>query len=243
MMRKLISLREKLKNTSSYHNICSNACDSLLKDNYKIIRTIACLNSDIELLKPNVSCDSCEGMLAENEKLKLNYSICVEQHEIARAEIIEINSMHSITCSSTLNNDTCIDSNDNHDVLLGINACNVSTISYTSCNDLKHEIDDLKQVRDDMSANDVGCGPIFSMNMTMGVKITCETLTNSPAVPLLPMQQISTLWIFATPHTCARSRRARSSLQSTNSQWNDRLHLIFRIEITRSQQSGERKIL
>jgi hypothetical protein len=35
---------------------------------------------------------------------------------------------------------------------------------------------------------DVGCGPIFSMNTTMGVKITCETLTNSPAVPLLPMQ-------------------------------------------------------
>jgi hypothetical protein len=110
------------------------------------------LISEIELLKSNVSCDSCEGMLAENEKLKLNYSICVEQLEIARAEIIEINSMHSITCSSTLNNDTCIDSNDNHDVLLDINACNVSTISYTSCNDLKHEIDDLKQVRDDMSA-------------------------------------------------------------------------------------------
>jgi hypothetical protein len=41
------------------------------------------------------------------------------------------------------------------------------------------------------------------MNTTMGVKITCETLTNTPAVPLLPMQQISTLWIFATPHTCA----------------------------------------
>jgi hypothetical protein len=60
--------------------------------------------------------------------------------------------MHSSTCSSTLNIDTCIDSNDNHDVLLDINACNMSTISYTLCNDLKHEIDDLKQVRDDMSA-------------------------------------------------------------------------------------------
>jgi hypothetical protein len=124
----------------------------LLQDNYKIIHTIACLNSEIELLKSNVSCDSCEGMLAENEKLKLNYSICVKQLEIARAEIIEINSMHSITCSSTLNIDTYIDSNDNHDVLLDINACNVSTISYTLCNDLKHEIDDLKQVRDDMRA-------------------------------------------------------------------------------------------
>jgi hypothetical protein len=124
----------------------------LLQDNYKIIHTIACLNSEIELLKSNVSCDSCEGMLAENEKLKLNYSICVKQLEIARAEIIEINSMHSITCSSTLNIDTYIDSNDNHDVLLDINACNVSIISYTSCNDLKHEIDDLKQVREDMRA-------------------------------------------------------------------------------------------
>jgi hypothetical protein len=35
---------------------------------------------------------------------------------------------------------------------------------------------------------DVGCGPIFLMNMTMNVKITCETLMNSSAVPLLPMQ-------------------------------------------------------
>jgi uncharacterized membrane-anchored protein YhcB (DUF1043 family) len=51
-----------------------------------------------------------------------------------------------------LNNDTCINSNDNHDVFLDINACTVSTISCTSCNNLKHEIDDLKQVHDDMSA-------------------------------------------------------------------------------------------
>jgi hypothetical protein len=81
--------------------------------------------------------------------LKLDYSTCVEEHEIARAEIIKINSMHSSTCSSTLNNDTCIDSNDNHDVLLDIDACNVSTISCASCIDLKHEIDDFKQVCDD----------------------------------------------------------------------------------------------
>jgi hypothetical protein len=39
----------------------------------------------------------------------------------------------------------------NHDVLLDINTCNMSTASCTSCNDLKHEIDDLKQVHDDMS--------------------------------------------------------------------------------------------
>jgi hypothetical protein len=46
------------------------------------------------LLKANVSCDSFVSMLAENEKLKLDYSTSVEQLEIARAEIIKINSMH-----------------------------------------------------------------------------------------------------------------------------------------------------
>jgi hypothetical protein len=73
-----------------------------------MIHTIACLNSEIKLLKSNVSCDSCVGMLAENEKLKLDYSTCVEQLKIARAEIIEINSTHFSTCSSTLNNDTAL---------------------------------------------------------------------------------------------------------------------------------------
>jgi hypothetical protein len=139
------------RKVEKYKSRYSNACDSLLSDNYKMIHTIACLNSEIELLKSNVSCDSCVGMLAENEKLKLDYSTSVEQLEIDRAEIIKINSMHSSTCSSTLNNDTCIDSNDNHDVLLDINVCNMSTASYTSCNDLKHEIDDFKQVHTDMS--------------------------------------------------------------------------------------------
>jgi hypothetical protein len=140
------------KKVEKYKSRYSNACDSLLSDNYKMIRTIACLNSEIELLKSNVSCDSCVDMLAENEKLKLDYSTCVEQLEIARAEIIKINSTHCSTCSSTLNNDTCIDSNDNHDALLDINVFNVFTISYASCNDLKHKIDDLRQVHDDMSA-------------------------------------------------------------------------------------------
>jgi hypothetical protein len=112
-----------------YKSRYSNACDSLLNDNYKMICNIACLNSEIELFKSNVSCDFCVGMVAENEKLKLDYSTCVGQLEIVRAESIEINSLHSSTCSSTLNNDTCIHSNDNHDVLLDINACNVSTIS------------------------------------------------------------------------------------------------------------------
>jgi hypothetical protein len=83
-------------------------------------------------------------MPAENEKLKLDYFTCVEQLKIARVEIIEINSMHSSTCSSILNNNTCIDSNDNHDIFLDINVCNVSTIDYASCIDLKHEIDYFK---------------------------------------------------------------------------------------------------
>jgi hypothetical protein len=140
------------RKVEKYKSRYSNACDSLVSDNYKMIHIIACLNSEIELLKSNVSCDSCVCMLAENEKLKLDYFTCVEQLKIVRAEIIEINYMHSTTCSSTLNNNTCIDSNDNHDVLLYINACNVSTIDCASCIDLKHEIDDFKQVRDDMSA-------------------------------------------------------------------------------------------
>jgi hypothetical protein len=126
---KINKLERKVK---KYKSRYSNACDSLLSDNDKMIHSIACLNSEIELLKLNVSYDSCVGMLAENEKLKLDYSTCVEQLEIARAEIIEINSMQSSTCSSTLNNDTCIESSDNHDVLLDINASNVSTISCTS---------------------------------------------------------------------------------------------------------------
>jgi hypothetical protein len=146
---KIDKLERKIE---KYKSRYSNACDFLLSDNYKMIQTIACLNSEIELLKSNVSCDSCVGMLAENEKLKLDYSTCVEQLEIARAEIIEINSMYYSTFSSTLNNDTCINSNDNHDVLLDINACNMSTASCTSYNNLKHEIDDFKQVHDDMSA-------------------------------------------------------------------------------------------
>jgi hypothetical protein len=96
------------RNVEKYKSRYSNAYDSLVNDNYKMIHTIACLNSKIKLLKSNVSCDSCVGMLAENEKLKLDYSTCVEQLKIARAEIIEINSMHSSTCSSTLNNDTAL---------------------------------------------------------------------------------------------------------------------------------------
>jgi hypothetical protein len=146
---KIDKLERKIKKCKSKY---SNVCDSLLSDNYKMICTITCLNSEIELLKSNVSCDSCVGMLTENEKLKLDHSTCVEQLEIAMAKIIEINSSHSSICSSTLNNDTCIDYNDNHSVLLDINTCNMSTISCASFNDLKHEIDNFKQVRDDMSA-------------------------------------------------------------------------------------------
>jgi hypothetical protein len=124
------------RKAEKYKSKYSDACDSFLSDNYKMICTIACLNSEIELLKSNVSCDSCVDMLTENEKLKLDYSTCVEQLEIARAEIIEINSSHSSICFSTLNNDTCIDSNDKDNVLLDINVCNVSSISYASCIDV-----------------------------------------------------------------------------------------------------------
>jgi hypothetical protein len=53
------------RKVEKYKSRYSNACDFLLSDNYKMIQTIACLNSEIELLKSNVSCDSCVGMLAE----------------------------------------------------------------------------------------------------------------------------------------------------------------------------------
>jgi hypothetical protein len=59
---KIDKLERKVKKCKSRY---SNACDSLLNDNYKMIHTITCLNSEIELLKANVSCDSCVGMLAE----------------------------------------------------------------------------------------------------------------------------------------------------------------------------------
>jgi ribosome-associated translation inhibitor RaiA len=90
------------RKVEKYKSRYSNACDSLLNDNYIMICNIACLNSKIELFQSNVSCDSCVGMLAKNEKLELDYSTCLEQLEIARVEIIEINSSHSNTCSSTL---------------------------------------------------------------------------------------------------------------------------------------------
>jgi hypothetical protein len=39
------------RKVGKYKSRYSNVCDSLLSDNYKMIRTIACLNSEIELLK------------------------------------------------------------------------------------------------------------------------------------------------------------------------------------------------
>jgi hypothetical protein len=113
-----VKIDKRERKVEKYKSRYFNACDSLLNYNYKMIHTIACLNSEIEFLKSIVSCDSCVGMLAENEKLKLDYSTCVEQLKIARAEIVEINSLHSSTCSYTLNNDTCIESNDNCDIFL-----------------------------------------------------------------------------------------------------------------------------
>jgi hypothetical protein len=59
------------RKVEKYKSRYSNACDFLLSDNYKMIQTIACLNSEIELLKSNVSCDSCVGMLAEMKSWNL----------------------------------------------------------------------------------------------------------------------------------------------------------------------------
>jgi hypothetical protein len=84
---KIDKLERKVEKCKSRY---SNACDSLLSDNYKMIYTIACLNSEIELLKSNVSCDSCVGMLVENEKLKLDYSTYEEQLEIARLKLLKL---------------------------------------------------------------------------------------------------------------------------------------------------------
>jgi hypothetical protein len=51
---------------------------------------------------------------------------------------------------------------------------------------------------------DEGCGPIFSMNMTMGVKITCETLTNSPDVPpAANATDLNPMDIHNTTHLCS----------------------------------------
>jgi hypothetical protein len=43
------------RKVEKYKSRYSNACDSLLSDNYKMICTIVCLNSEIELLKSNDS--------------------------------------------------------------------------------------------------------------------------------------------------------------------------------------------
>jgi hypothetical protein len=58
---KIDKLERKLE---KYKSRYYNTCDSLLNDNYKIICTMACFNFKIKLLKSNMSCDSCVGMLA-----------------------------------------------------------------------------------------------------------------------------------------------------------------------------------
>jgi hypothetical protein len=188
------------RKVEKYKSRYSNACDSLLNDNYKMTHTIACLNSEIELLKLNVSCDSYVGMLAENEKLKLDYSTRVEQLEIARAEIIEINSLHSSICSCTLNNDTCSDSNDNHDVLLDINVYNVSTISCTSCNYLNHEIDDLRQVCNDISAKLVEHNEKSAIfEKVIAMRQNCDLLSRV-SLSMLPMRTPCLCKMLTTSH-------------------------------------------
>src|SRR5664279_3001547 len=53
--------------------------------------------------------------------------------------------------------------------------------------------------------------------------ITCEIPTNSPAAPLLPMQQLfNPMDIRDTTHLCNAAVDHEAALQSTNSQWNNR---------------------
>ena len=62
--------------------------------------------------------------------------------------------------------------------------------------------------------------------------ITCETLTNLWLFPRCQCNSSQPYSIFATSHTCARSRRPWSGLQSTNSQWNSRKHSNFQLDKT-----------
>ena len=85
-----------------------------------------------------------------------------------------------------------------------------------------------------------GC-PIFSVSEVDGDEhtmntaeihddkwmITCMTLTSLSIDPCRQCNSSQPCKIFATPHTCARSRRPRSGkLQSSNPQWNSRSHKL-----------------
>ena len=69
-------------------------------------------------------------------------------------------------------------------------------------------------------------------------------LSNSPAVPPLPMQQLfNPMDIRNTTRWCNVAADYEAVLQSTNSQWNNRSHSNFGSKLSRSQQSGEGEFL
>lgn len=66
-------------------------------------------------------------------------------------------------------------------------------------------------------------------NTMMKWRITCMTQQSLSIGPCRQCNSSQPCKIFATPHTCARSRRPRSGkLQPSNSQWNSRSHKTFR---------------
>ena len=129
----------------------SMPCNSCIALNDNIDKA----RDDIALLKSNASlpCGSCEPLLAEINELKLTHTTCVEQLEHARAEFCEMKSMPCSMCSLILDDNTCLTSCDNHDILLDVSddACSCGLIC-TSCIDLENEVLALKRMRDDMSA-------------------------------------------------------------------------------------------
>ena len=66
--------------------------------------------NDIALLKSNASlpCVSCESLLAEINELKLTHPTCVDELEHARAEICDMKSMPCSKCSLILDVDACL---------------------------------------------------------------------------------------------------------------------------------------
>ena len=96
-------------------------------------------------------CDSCVGMLADFEKLKLTNSFHLEQLENARAEIIEIEASPCSMCLEyekllkdglvSCKNCACLESEiDALNCMLNTKA---SLISCTSCIALKSEVENI----------------------------------------------------------------------------------------------------
>ena len=103
------------------------------------------------LLKLNAAlpCVSCESLHAEINELKLTHTTCVDQLEHARAKICEMKSMPCSMCSLVLDDDPCLTSCDNHDIVLDVNDDDCSCgLICTSCIELENEVLALKQMRD-----------------------------------------------------------------------------------------------